>query len=108
MPKVFITHESLSFDYTPAKRFGEIDFLTANDLSAHDKSPTNRNTVSEIRAKLEEFQADDYLLPSGSPIITGLAMAILHEEFDQINVLRWSKNQQDYIPMVVRFDYFNN
>lgn len=105
MTKVYVTHESLNFDYTPAEVYGDIDFLTATDLSVHHNSPSNRTTVDGIRKKLEGFTQDDYLLPSGSPIITGLAMAILHERFEKINVLKWSKMYQNYSSMVVQFDY---
>ena len=105
MPKVFITHESLNFNYLPAERFGDIEFLTANDLSVHDSSPTNQITVEQIRRGTRDFCPDDYLLPSGSPIVTGIAMAVLHERFDKINVLKWSNHTKEYTPMVVRFKY---
>lgn len=107
MPKVFVTHESPNFNYTPAEKFGEIEFLTATDLSTQLKSKYNRIVVDEIRNKLDEFTQDDYLLPSGSPIVTGVAMAILHETFEEINVLKWSNHTKEYTPMVVRFDYYN-
>lgn len=108
MAQVFITHESLNFNYLPAERFGDVKFLTRNDLPVIDSSPSKKVIVNQIRRTLESFQDDDYLLPSGSPIITGIAMAILHERFDEIRVLKWSNNTRDYTPMTVRFDYHNS
>ena len=107
MPQVFITHESLNFNYTQAEKFGEICFLTGSDLSVHENSPSNRTITNRIRKILIDFTETDYLLPSGSPLITGLAMAILHERFNRIQVLKWSNQSHTYTPMVVCFDYYN-
>lgn len=97
-PKVFITQESPRFNYTPAEKFGAVQFLTANDISPIANSLINVQTIDAIRAGLRGFNPEtDYLAPSGSPIVTGIAMAILHERFDHFRVLRWSNVDREYV-----------
>lgn len=101
-PRVYITQESPRFNYTPAERFGEVRFLTANDISPIANSLLNAQTIAAVRTQLSDFNADiDYLAPSGSPIITGIAMAILHERFDNFRVLRWSNVDREYVVVSV-------
>ena len=95
--KVYVTHEVTIANYGPAERYGDVVFLSASEISNVANSLHNRKLIAMIRERLREYNADtDYVAPSGSPIITGIVFAILHERFDTINVLKWNARDGQY------------
>jgi hypothetical protein len=95
--KVFITQENPNLNYLPAEAFGEIHFLTRSDFSPVKNSLNNENLVAELRQKLKEYEpARDYLVISGSPVVSGVAFMLIRERTDMVNILRWSNRDQLY------------
>jgi len=84
------------FDLSPAERWGRIVILVPYGVRAQDSA-----TVMEaLTAGLSNFGDNDYLLPTGNPIIIGLATAIAADVNDgSVNFLRWSKTEGIHIPV---------
>lgn len=105
--RVFITHENGSLDYTPAEQFGDITFLTRDDISPVKGSLANDELVAKLKAQLRSFDFyNDFLLPSGSPAVSGLAFAILGGRTRDVaglplKILRWSNRDHKYQPLCV-------
>lgn len=104
-PRVFVTQESQNANYGPAEAFGEIVFLTRDEPSPVPNSLVNIDLMSELRNKLQDFDFEhDFIAPSGSPVVCGLAFLILgeinaHNAFDKLCVLRWSNRDRVYQPI---------
>lgn len=55
MPKVFIINDS-GHDYTEAKKFGELVFLTTGTVASYDANKNYRQIVDKLKqAKQEDF-----------------------------------------------------
>ena len=66
--RVFVTHENPALNYLPAEEFGELVFLTKDELSPVKGSIRNGSLIDEIRHKLQSFEPNlDYICLSGSP-----------------------------------------
>ncbi len=102
MNMVYVTQEQPRLNYGPAEMFGDVRFLTEHDLSNIDGSLVNRSIVADIKSKLSGFDPSaDYLAPSGSPLVTGIAMMILNKvpavkTAGFFNALRWSNRDRAY------------
>lgn len=102
-PRVFVTQENQNQNYRPAEQFGEVVFLTRGELSPIKNSLNNTAIMADLRKKLKDFRAEvDFIAPSGSPIITGLAFVILAERTDRFTALRWSNRDGAYMPIPVQ------
>jgi hypothetical protein len=118
-PRVFVTQESDQLNYSHAEHFGEIHFLTRRELSPVPSSLVNAEVMAELAAKLANFDLDhDYLAPSGSPAVCGLAFFVLgsiigHDRAEQsengggstrqkcLRILRWSNRDRVYQPITI-------
>jgi hypothetical protein len=102
MPKVFITQENPALNYLPAEQFGEILFMTRGDLSPVRSSLSNDALVTELRAKVREFNpAEDFIVISGSPVVAGIVFMLVGEKTKHLNVLRWSNRDRVYQHLVI-------
>ena len=103
MPKVFITQEA-NLDFSSAASWGEIEFLTKEDVSSIRQSLKNEALVHELRHKLMKFNPDeDYIIAAGSPYVTALVFYLLgrYWRVRQIRMLRWSSRNRLYGPLIV-------
>lgn len=112
-PRVFITQESPNLNYGPAEQFGEVVFLTARDLSPIPGSLANAELCQEVSDRLRDFDFDhDFLVPSGSPSVCGLAFLELGKEIEHrsnigsrepkhLRILRWSNRDRVYQPITI-------
>ena len=99
-PKVYVTQEVLSADYTDIERFGEPVFLSASEVSNVPDSLHNQKLVGIIRDRFSSYDPDvDFIAPSGSPIIAGLVFALARETTDVFNVLKWNNRDRAYTPV---------
>lgn len=100
--KVFITQENPNLNYLPAEEFGEIIFLTRGEYSPVKNSLNNDKLIDELRSKLKMFRPRiDYMVISGSPVVSGIVFMLIREMTDTLNVLRWSNRDRVYQPLVV-------
>ena len=99
---VFVTQEVRAgrIDYTPAREFGALKFITMMDFSSENDSIMNEVLINEIRTKLIEFNFnDDYIVITGSPLVSAAVFMVLRERTHRVNVLRWSNQSHTYTPV---------
>lgn len=105
-PRVFVTQEvrnsRTQIDYSPARKFGAIEFLTIMDFSSDEGSLSNKVLIEELRARLKEFDPSrDYIVTTGSPIVSAVVFMILRERTTCVNFLRWSNRDFRYEPVTI-------
>ena len=82
MPRVYIPNKSMH-DFGPAEKWGELIFLTegrVNTFKANDLA----QVICEGMADSEPI---DFVVLSGSPILSGLAMAKFAHRHGRVNLL---------------------
>lgn len=91
MLKVYVTNFT-GHEYTDAKRFGELIYITNGYVTFND--------LKEIERKVLEFvkQAtkDDYLLLSGNSLLCSVATLIWTNYHKQCNILHWNGMKRGY------------
>lgn len=99
-PRVLVTQEQ-AFDFTPAQQFGDVEFLTGEDLMNIKDSERNARLMRDLWRKLRRFDPSrDWLLIAGSPYVSACAFMILgHLKVQEVQVLRWSNRDAHYIPL---------
>jgi hypothetical protein len=94
---VYIVQDNPKHAFWPAQEYGELRYCLTTMGDYYYEQVTPR-----LRTKLRDFDADnDYLCFSGAPLACAIALAILHERFDRVQVLRWSNQKQEYEKLVV-------
>jgi len=115
-PRVFVTQENTQLNYSHAEEYGEVVFLTAREVSPIPGSLANAFIMDELRTKLADFDFDnDFLAPSGSPVVCGMAFLTLGMRLGepgsragsmarpkQLRVLRWSNRDRLYQPITIQ------
>jgi hypothetical protein len=97
VPKVFVTQEVTTANYSDIERFGEPVFLSASEVSNVPDSLHNQKLVGLIRERFDGYDPGvDFIAPSGSPIIAGLVFALAREKGDTFNVLKWNNRDRVY------------
>lgn len=91
MSKVYITN-SAGHDFTNAKQFGELVWVTKGFVSFHSLDRL-KHILSE---KLAETKPEDYLLLSGTQVICVVASVIWYEKHKCINLLVHDKKHYGY------------
>lgn len=102
--RVFVTQENANLNYTPAEAFGEVVFLTRDEVSPVANSLINDGIRREIQSKLANFNPElDFIAPSGSPVVCGMAFAQIGQLFAgrKVCVLRWSNRDRVYQPIQI-------
>lgn len=101
---VYITHAQSQFDYSPALKFGEIIEVTDSKYSFFPgKEEFNRKVAKEIKDMVAKFDPDqDFLLPSGSALVTGTVFAMLAlRGITKFMVLNYVTNEGAYVPSML-------
>ena len=58
--------------------------------------------MDELRTKVSKFNPDDdYIVISGSPIVTAAVFMLLAEKTREVKMLRWSNRDRVYQPLVI-------
>lgn len=103
-PTVWLVNES-GHDYTDAETYGQLRAITV-----HNIDPFNVDRlmwqISHVIARLSH--RDDYLLISGTPILTGLAMTMWLKTHDQCNILQWHAKDRVYVLSTITRDQLDN
>ncbi len=96
--KAYVTQENPRLNYVPLmEHVDDVVFVTANDYYPMTQSEGNINLTASIRKKLVGFNPEvDYIVPSGSPLVTAVVFAVIHESSNRFNVLRWSNAENNY------------
>lgn len=92
-PKVWIVNDG-GHDYSKARQFGELDVLTEGDVPVFKLERVWKN----LCLKILEAQPDDYVLISGTPILTGLVLHLWFLTFGECNILQFDAKSRRYQP----------
>lgn len=104
VPTVWVTQESPLLDYTDAERFGEIRFITADELTGQKGSLRNIDIYNRVLAELTAFEPSiDFVLSSGAPNLVATAFYILGMSYPNtdINFLAWNNRMRQYRHIVI-------
>ena len=84
------------FDISPAEEYGEIISL----LPEGNAMFAPASIVSLMNKKLFNFSDYDFILPTGDPIASSIAVSIAcKNNGGKCQVLKWEKRQKRYIPL---------
>jgi hypothetical protein len=97
MPKVFVPHKG-SHDYTKAKAFGDLIFLTEGLLFPRKVDLIYQQCLHGMIGA----EMDDFLVVSGLPIVVSVASSILAERFGRVNYLIWAGSDYVKRELVIR------
>lgn len=87
-------------NYTDAKRFGQLIQLTKGPIDQIDLD----DIQDKITSKMVDFglNAHDWILVSGAPILNIIAVTVMLERFDVVNLLQWNGILNTYQPFTLR------
>lgn len=88
------THEmERKFDISPAKKFGQVQYLLQPDAEGRNTSIMNTVPIVRLyRTLLRDFSDDDYLLLLGDPALLAIAAAIAAERnHGRFKLLKWDR-----------------
>lgn len=99
---VWVTQET-SHDFTPAEAWGEIRFMTRDDLSNMKNSLRNDALVTELGRVVNRFDPNvDWVVIAGSPYVSAMFFTLFgFSRHRQLRILRWDNRDLRYIPLVV-------
>jgi len=102
MAKVWVTQES-NHDFLAAEQFGEVVFITRDDLNNTRGSLHNKALVQVLRSQLSKFIAhEDFLVIAGSPYVAAAVFAILGQMgVRKLRILRWLNRDRVYVPLEI-------
>jgi len=96
-PRVFVVHDTLTVNFFPAKRFGEITVCVEGHINPQDYDIA----LSELKSKLADARSGDYLLPVGTPIFIATAAVEMAKRIGNLRLLQWDKYEKAYQVMEV-------
>lgn len=100
MPKVYVTQENPALNYLPAEEFGEVVFLTRDDFNPIKNSLANEALLADLQRKLKAFLPDDdFMVISGSPVVSAAVFMLLRDRTNRVKILRWSNRDRIYQPL---------
>jgi len=113
MSKVYISQESLNIDYTEAKRFGEVEFVTDLEFSLLDSSLKNRRIMDRILEVEEAFNPlEDFIVMTGSPITFGIffhRLAVKATGYGMpLKLLVWDRRLRQYKSVVLTVEFLSS
>lgn len=95
-PRVFVTQEG-PHDYTPAQRFGDVQFMTRDEISPIATSLRNEETVKQLRLAMVDYRPGiDLILPAGSPVTIAYVFVLASRLGDTHRVLKWDNRSHMY------------
>lgn len=99
-PTVYVTQET-EHSFLEAERFGEVVFITHDDLNNTKGSLHNEGLFRSIKQILRDFNPEtDHVAPAGSPYVTAAVFMILGNlGHKNVKVLRWNNRDHVYVPM---------
>lgn len=97
--KVWISNHS-GHDYSNAKQYGEFDWITKGYVSFQSLDRV-KFTIAEQVSKTNK---DDWLLISGRPIISCIAILVWFICHNQVKILHWDQKTETYRPLIITAD----
>lgn len=102
MSTVYVTQEN-GHDFSKAEAYGDVVFLTHDDLNNLKGSLHNEDVLARVRGRLIKFnEQEDWIVVTGSPYITAAVFLILGaKHVRKVQVLRWDNREFRYVPMFI-------
>lgn len=100
---VYVTQE-IDADFSGAHQWGNVVFLTKDDLTNNPGSLINNGIANDIARKLEFYHADDdWIVIAGSPYVSALVFMWLgwNKARKYVHVLRWDNRDRIYRPCII-------
>ncbi len=99
MSNVYVTQEG-KHNYTPALKFGSIEFITHRDFNTLNvTSPSNQEVIERLEGIVDKFNPKkDYILFSGDPVVIAIVFLKIISKHGTINALKYDREQRAYIP----------
>ena len=97
-PTVYIVNKA-SHDYSAARRFGDVKFITEGEISKFDTASMMR----QIEEAFADAQPEDFIILNSFSLLCALVTAAFASRFNKVNLLVFRNS--DY---VVRGHAFNN
>jgi len=94
--RVWITNYA-GHNYERAKSFGELRFVTKGSINFQSLD----RLKFQVAQDLMEIQEDDFVLLSGTNIISVITCLLVYEKFGRINILNYDKYTDTYRVLVV-------
>lgn len=91
---VYIVQNDKRKDFSDAERFGQLRDIFGNAPRTYNPP----RMLAHARRVLKNWQPGDYLLMAGDPTLCGIAMIVVAEQFDEVDVLRWDRVDYQYTP----------
>lgn len=82
MTKVFIVNRS-SHDFSPAREFGEIVFLSEGPMNRY----ATNNMFREFEEQMKDSGPSDYIVPCSLNVMNSIACAIFAHKHGRLNLL---------------------
>lgn len=96
MTKVWITNYA-GHDFSPAEKYGTLEYITKGYVSFQSLDRVKYHIAESLSAS----SPDDYLLISGRPIISVLAVLIWFQMHHQVKILNWDQKTNTYREMLI-------
>lgn len=100
MSTVWIVNEA-GHDYSDAARFGELKPLTLGNVNPLQVDRLNWHIAHGIA---KYASADDYLLISGTPMVSASALLIWLTCFRSVRLLQWNAKRRKYVLTTITMD----
>lgn len=101
-PKAYVTQELSTLNYNTIHEYGELVFVTGRDYMSVDGTEHNQALTKHIRAAVQNFNPDiDYVVPSGSPLVTAVVLSSIAKKHNHVRILRWSNRDYRYYPFTL-------
>lgn len=97
--KVWVVQEG-PHDYTPAIKYGDVEFITGLEYSPFENSKANMLVDNDIEKFVSSYiPGKDYIVCAGSPItIARLFMTLGNDHPDALhNILKWDARSAVYV-----------
>lgn len=98
---VFIVYNDTRKDFSAAEKYGQLRDI----YSSLGRQYNGDKLIEHARRVLRNWQPGDYLLMVGDPTLCAICMSVILEKEGEIDVLRWDRNQFEYAPLKLNFDY---
>lgn len=98
---VFIVYNDSRKDFGAAEKYGQLKDI----FSSVGRVYNGDKLIEHARRVLRNWQEGDYLLFVGDPTLCALSLAVALEHEEEVNVLRWDRNNFEYTPLRLNFAY---
>ena len=117
MSKVYVVQQHMNrdrstgglipHDYSSAEKFGNIVYLVPSRQIVEDDFGGDVERL--LKEKLENSSPDDFLLPSGDPILCAQAVLAFANSLDasdkRLKMLKWDRHQGSYVPVEITIPF---